>query len=82
MHDEGETEGERETEGAMDKREEGEEGEESEEEEGEEGEEIEVGEVAERTRNAHSRGRKLHVEDREEGEASDESSVLSEPPEL
>ncbi|EJD07668.1 uncharacterized protein FOMMEDRAFT_164577 [Fomitiporia mediterranea MF3/22] len=55
-----------------DKREEGEENE-----EGEEAEDIEMGEVSEEK--AGVRGRKTD-EDREEGEASDESSVLSDPP--
>ena len=47
-------------------------------EEGEEGEDIEMGEVSERE-NVIGRNRIL-VEDKEEGEASDESSVLSDPP--
>ncbi|KAI5116348.1 hypothetical protein M0805_002253 [Coniferiporia weirii] len=59
------------------KREDGEEDEEGE--EGEETEDIEMGEVSEKERNG-GRGRKLADEDREEGEASDESSVLSDPP--
>lgn len=57
--------------------EEGEEGE-----EGEEMEDIEVGEVSERNPRGYSRGKKVYAEDREEGEASDESSVLSDPPDI
>ncbi|KAH8110991.1 Tho complex subunit 7-domain-containing protein [Phellopilus nigrolimitatus] len=60
------------------RREDGEEDEEGE--EGEEAEDIEMGEVSEKERGSgRGRNSKL-VEDREEGEASDESSELSDPP--
>lgn len=52
-----------------------EEGEHEEGEEGEEVEDIEMGEVSEKDVRSHS-----HIEDKEEGEASDESSELSDPP--